>query len=102
MEILGYTLIGLGFVFILFGLLGMFKFNSFFKRVLASSLIDSAGFVTVLVGVLILKGASYFSLKIALLLGIGLIINPITTHIIALSAWKSGYKEDVCDDGTNS
>lgn len=102
METLGYILIGLGFVFILSGLFGMFKFNSFFKRVLASSLIDSVGFITVLAGVILLKGVSYFSLKIVLLLGIGLIMNPITTHIIALSAWKSGYKEDVCDDGTNT
>lgn len=102
METLGYILIGLGFVFILSGLFGMFRFNSFFKRVLASSLIDSVGFVTVLAGVILLKGISYFSLKIVLLLGIGLIMNPITTHIIALSAWKSGYKEDVCDDGTNT
>lgn len=102
METLGYILIGLGFVFILSGLFGMFRFNSFFKRVLASSLIDSVGFITVLAGVILLKGISYFSLKIVLLLGIGLIMNPITTHIIALSAWKSGYKEDVCDDGTNT
>lgn len=102
MDILGYILIGLGFIAILFGLVGMFKSKAFFGRVLASSLIDSVGFITILFGVAILKGFSYFTLKVLLLLGIGLIINPITTHIIARSAWRSGYKEDVRDDGTSS
>lgn len=102
METLGYILISLGFIAILFGLIGMFKFKAFFGRVLASSLVDSVGFITVLLGVVVLKGFSYFTLKVLLLLAIGLVMNPITTHIIARSAWKSGYKEDVRDDGTSS
>lgn len=99
METLGYILIGLGFVAIIFGLIGMFKFKAFFGRVLSSALIDSVGFITVLLGVSVLKGFSYFTLKVLFLLGIGVVINPITTHIIARSAWKSGYREDVRDDG---
>jgi multicomponent Na+:H+ antiporter subunit G len=102
MENLGYVLIGIGFLAIIFGLIGMFKFKSFFGRVLASSLIDSVGFITILVGVAVLKDFSYFTLKVLFLGGIGIIINPITTHIIVRSAWKSGYKEDVRDDGTCS
>jgi multicomponent Na+:H+ antiporter subunit G len=102
METLGYILISLGFIAILFGLIGMFKFKAFFGRVLASSLIDSVGFLTILLGVAALKGFSYFTLKVLLLVVIGITINPITTHIIARSAWRSGYKEDVRDDGTSS
>lgn len=99
METLGYILISIGFLAIVFGLVGMLKFKSFFARVLASALIDSVGFITVLLGIAVLKGISYFTLKVLFLIGIGIIINPITTHIIVRSAWKSGYKEDVRDDG---
>lgn len=99
MDIIGYIFIAFGVISVAFGLIGMFRFKAFYGRVLASSLIDSAGFLSILIGVIFLKGISFFSFKVIFLLAIGLLMNPITTHILVRSAWLSGYKEDVNDDG---
>lgn len=102
LEIIGCALIVLGFVFIAFGFIGVFAFKSFNKTILSAVLIDSVGFVSIMLGICILKGLSFFTLKTMLLLAIGLIINPITTHIILRSAHLAGHREEVAEDGNSN
>ncbi len=97
-DILGYIIIALGLLFMLFGFIGIFYSKTFNKTILSASMIDSVGFVTVLVGLCILKGLSWFTLKTILLIVIGILINPITTHIILRSARLAGHKEEVTED----
>jgi multicomponent Na+:H+ antiporter subunit G len=91
-NIIGNMIISLGIVFIGFGVYGLFRFGDFYSRVLIASKVDTVGFITVLFGVMIKQGFSYFSLKCLLILVLALIINPLTTHSIARSAYYSGYK----------
>ena len=89
---IGYIVVWLGILIVAIGVLGTYRFNNFYPRILASALIDTMGNITVLLGVLLIKGFSFFSLKVALILIIMISINPLSTHSIARSAYFSGYK----------
>ncbi len=92
MITLGYALIVLGAAFIYIGLYGIYKFNNFYARLLAAADIDTFGVINILLGVIIISGINSFSFKVALLMCIILIINPIVSSSIASSAYFSGYK----------
>lgn len=90
--IIGYTLIAIGLLFILIGLIGIFKFKNFYSRILVSSIIDTAAFITIIIGILFVKGFSFFSLKVILILILMLFLNPLATHTIARGAHMSGFR----------
>ena len=91
-NIIGNVIIGIGLVFVLFGVVGIFRFKNFFSRILVASKVDTVGFITIMIGVIVRQGLSYFSLKVALIALIMLLINPLITHSITRSAHYSGYK----------
>lgn len=82
----------LGLIFMGFGVFGTFRFKDFFKRILIGGKVDTVGFITILLGLLLKNGFTYFSGKIFLVLVLYLITNPIATHAITRSAHLSGYK----------
>jgi len=94
MKIAGDIIIALGTVFILFGVIGIIKFKSFHMRILVTAKIDTVGAVTVMIGVAVRHGLSFFSLKVLLLMVILMIVNPLASHMIARSAYLSGYKSE--------
>ena len=85
-EIIGNILIFFGVVFAVIGLLGVLRFKDFYSKLLASSKIDTMAMLTLLAGVIIRSGLTFFSLKAALIVFIVIIVNPIVTSRIALSA----------------
>lgn len=89
---IGMLLIGVGIFFMAVGLYGTFRYYNFYTRILISAKIDIIGDMTILLGLMLIHGFSFFSLKLLLLLAIIFIINPITTHVIVRSAYNSGYK----------
>lgn len=88
----GYILVALGLIFITFGIIGIYRFKNFYSRILVASKVDTVGFITILTGVILINGFSYFSLKVFFVMVIALMINPLITHSIARSAVNSGYK----------
>ena len=91
-ETIGLMMIYVGIAFIAIGVLGTYRFNSFYPRILVAADIDTVGFMTVMFGVMVYNGMSYFSLKVLLILVLYVIINPLVTHSITRSAYFSGYK----------
>ncbi len=91
-QIIGHIIIGIGLLFLAFGILGIFRFSNFYARILVASKIDTVAFLTILAGVIVRQGWSAFSLRVVLILVIMLLINPLITHIITRSAYLSGYK----------
>ena len=78
----------------LFGVIGIFKFKSFYARILITAKIDTVGAFTLIAGIIIKHGFGFFTLKLVLLIALLMIVNPLTTHMIARSAYLSGYKID--------
>jgi len=94
MRIVGDIIVLTGVVFMLFGVMGLIKFKDFYTRILVTAKIDTVGVITVIVGVAVKHGVSFFSLKVLLLMGIIMIVNPLASHMIARSAYLSGYQAE--------
>ena len=92
MELLSTIVIYLGAVFILFGAIGILRFRCFPLRLLIVAKIDTVGAITVVIGVALRHGLSFFTLRAVLLLVILLIINPMVGYIIARTAHASGHQ----------
>ena len=88
-EIAGNIIIILGIIFMGFGLIGVYKFDNFYTRLLATSKTDTVGVITLIIGVAIKHGFSFFTGKIIILGIIMLIFNPLVAHILARSAYLS-------------
>ena len=85
MQIAGNLIIGIGLIITLIGIYGTFRFREFYTRILISSKIDTMGFITILIGILMKSGFSIFTVKVLLIL----IISFITTPLPILSSPKS-------------
>ena len=92
MEILGTIIVTAGIIFMFFGIIGIFKFENFYTRILVTAKIDTVGALTLMIGLTVKHGISAFSLKLLLLMCIMLILNPLASHMVARSAYLSGYK----------
>ena len=94
MQLAGDIIIIIGALFILLGVIGIIKFKNVYTRILVSAKIDTVGTITIILGIALKHGLSFFSLKALLILCIMIIINPLTSHMIARSAYLSGYQTE--------
>ncbi|MDX1357762.1 MAG: monovalent cation/H(+) antiporter subunit G [Clostridia bacterium] len=91
-DLIGNIIICIGVLFVIFGIIGIYRFRNFYSRVLIASKIDTVGFITVCAGVIVRGGFTWFSLKVLLLVAVVLIINPVVTHAITRSAHYGGLR----------
>ena len=94
MQIAGEIIIFTGIIFMLFGVIGIYKYKNFYVRILVTTKIDTVGTFTLIIGIAVKHGFSFFSLKLVLLVFVMMIINPLINHMTARSAYLSGYKID--------
>jgi len=91
MEILSFIVMGIGMVFMLIGMIGLFKpKKDFYFRILISCKIDTVGMLTFLIGLGIRHGFSFFTGKLFLIALILLFLNPMVAHIVSRAAYRSG------------
>jgi len=83
--IIGNILIGMGVFFTAIGIVGIFRFKDLYSKLMASSKIDTVALITIIIGVAVRSGISWFTLKVLLILLLVLFVNPIITSKIALS-----------------
>jgi len=84
--IIGNIIIGIGIVVMFIGMFGFYRFKDFYSKLLAAATIDAMALITVLIGAMVRSGVTWFSFKVALILAIVLVLNPVSTSKIALSA----------------
>lgn len=92
LEWIGNIIIVIGLIFMALGVFGIFRFRDFFARILITAKVDTVGFITVMIGLVIKHGFDFFSGKILLVFALYVITNPIATHAITRSAHLSGYR----------
>ena len=98
-HIIGYVVMGIGVAFMLFGIIGIFQpKRDFYYRILVACKIDTVGILTLGIGLAIRHGFSFFSGKLALIIIIIMVLNPLVAHIIARAAYNSGYVSILGDD----
>ena len=100
-QVVGWIVLIIGVVFIGLGVLGLYRFKTFYERILVSSKVDTAGTLAVIFGVILINGADIFSLRIVILLAIILLVGPLSAHVVARSAYYSD-KEKEGQEGDNA
>lgn len=92
MEGIGMIVIVAGMLISVVGNIAYFIYKEFYSELLISALIDTAGLSLILIGVMIYSGMTYFTMKVFLILGLCLFINPIITCALGQSAYISGFR----------
>ena len=91
-KIITNTLIIIGLIFAIFGMIGLFRFKYFYMRILVSGNIDTVGMIFMLSGAMVASPNLGFALKILLIIVLSLITTPLSSHATARSAYMSGYR----------
>jgi len=90
--VISYIVMGLGVAFMLFGVIGLYKRDKdFYYRILVGCKVDTVGFLTLFIGLALRHGFTFFTGKIFLIVLIMMVLNPLVAHIVAGSAYYSGY-----------
>lgn len=87
--------LGLGILLVALGIWGMLRMKTLHARAMASTIVDTTGYLCILVGILLRWPRSFITLKIGMIIFLMLIINTLFVHFLLQSAWKSGHKENI-------
>lgn len=89
-EIIGIILICIGFVFMIFGTIALFRYKDFYARMLSSCIIDVTGLLTIIIGIIFYRGRDIGIFKLIFLAVLYILLNSISSHVLARGAYLSG------------
>ena len=92
LDKISMVIIIIGVVFVSIGVVGIYRFKNFYSRALVASKVDTVGYMTLMIGIMLRSGVNFFSAKVFVILLITMLVNPLITHSIVRSAYISGYK----------
>ena len=85
------VLLVVSWLFIIFGMVSIFKLSNVYTRILSAATIDTVGSLTILIALLLSRITEYdYIIRFVLLIGFLLITNPISSHVNIRSAFLSG------------
>ncbi len=99
-EIIGFAFIVLGIAFDFFGCLGLIRYPDVYNRLHSSIKCVTLGTSSILFGPFLYKGFSPTGVKALLCILFLVLTAPVSAHVLARSAHKSGVKlweKSVCD-----
>ncbi len=88
---LAFLLMGTGLIFLIGSMIGMVRLPDFYSRVHASGNSETLGTLMVFLGLAVYNGISVTSAKILLVSLFVFLGNPIGSHILSKSAYKTGH-----------
>ena len=87
------VLLVLSWIFIIFGMVAIFKLTNLYTRILSAATIDTVGSLTILIALMISHISQYdYVIRFVLLIGFLLITNPISSHVNIRSAYLTGVQ----------
>ena len=89
--------VALGFISILMGVLGIYRFPDALTRIHASSLIDNMGMILMLVGIAMLQQNHVNSIKVIFMIIMIFLLSPVSSHALAKAVHICTRKKS--DDG---
>ncbi|MEX0853403.1 MAG: monovalent cation/H(+) antiporter subunit G [Bauldia sp.] len=96
-EWLGGGLVAAGAAFMLIGAIGLLRMPDVFTRMHATSVSDTLGAGLILLGLVVLAGASLAAVKLLLLALFFGLMSPVSTHAVARAALHAGVKPVLAD-----
>lgn len=107
MIVVAIVLLIFAWVFILFGMISIFRIKNLYTRILSAATIDTVGSLTILLGLLTASVIArddtgfYFQydyfIRFVLLIGFLLVTTPISSHVNIRSAYLSGVDVKVLE-----
>lgn len=94
---IGRGLIVLGLLVIATGVYSVLAYKEFYSRVVITAKVDTVGFITLLIGVMLIEGLSFTTAKVLLVVLFEMLTSPLSTHAIARSAYTAGYRIEAAD-----
>ena len=83
MEILAAVFIGLGLACCVIAMYGVYRMDYVLSRIHAAAVIDTLGTLLIFAGMILLRGFSWASAKILLILAFQWLTSPVSTHRIS-------------------
>ena len=72
-----------GLLVFISGVIGIFRIKYALNRLHSAAMLDSLGLLLITTGLIIIKGLSFDSLKLLLILGLFWIASPVCSHLLA-------------------
>ena len=108
-NLIGHIALFSGLAFILVGCIGVLRFPDVFSRMQVASKCITLGACGILLGAMLIAGASMIAVKCAVCIGVVLITAPAAAHAIARGAqvygekfWKKPAQTPLTDDITDT
>lgn len=96
--IVGVGLLLLGIVIFIIQMIGVFKFKNILSRMHAVAMGDTLGIGFSLLGLIVLSGFNFTSLKIALIIVFLWLASPVSSHLISrLEVVTNEQLEEICE-----
>ena len=99
-NILGLACVVIGLAFDFFGCLGLVRFPDVYNRLHSSIKCVTLGTSSILLGLFLYKGFTPAGIKALLCIAFLMLTAPVSAHVLARSAHKSGvklWKGSACD-----
>ncbi len=93
-AIIGIVFIGTGMVFSLLSCIGVFRLKFVLNRMHAAALADTCGLLFTIVGLCVLSGFTFMTLKLALILVVFWLTSPVSGHLLS-DLIKNTMKKEV-------
>lgn len=90
--IVGYLIILVGLFLMLVGSLGIIRLPDFFSRTHAASMVDTVGIGIVIIGIAVIQGFHYNSIKVLIAGAFLMLTNPVAAHALARAAYQAGLR----------
>jgi len=99
-NIIAIIIIIISWLFIIFGMIAIFKLKNLYTRILTAATIDTVASFLVLIGLMFVSQSFEFIIRLVLLIVFLLITNPISSHVNIRSAYLIGIPIDMKDGET--
>lgn len=80
----------ISWIFLIFGVIGLFRFQSIYLKILVASKIDTIAFFSIILTLVFRIGFQWESLKLFIILIFFMITNPLNSQFIGRSALVNG------------
>lgn len=82
------------------GAIGVNRFPDFYTRMHAAGVTDTLGAAMILIALMIISPDFLTTSKLVMILLLGLLIGPTTSHVLANAAMRNGIKPDINHQGS--
>lgn len=90
MNLIVYAILILAWIFILFGMIAIFKLKNLYTRILTAATIDTVASFLVLFALIFARFSYGYAIRLVLLILFLLITSPISSHVNIRSAYLIG------------